>query len=298
MKHDQTTNLAASIKQRLLNKARNEGRPFNELLQYYAMERALYRLGQSPWKSKFILKGGLLFRIWELSDARPTMDIDVLGKITNNPETLKPIIKEILSTTVEPDGLEFYSNSIHTRSISEQAEYNGIEVKFIATLGAAKINLRLDIGIGDSYFPEIEKHKIPGLLDLPTGEILCYPPESVIAEKLETMIKLGALNSRMKDFYDIYLLLKTNDFDKTVLSESIRQTFSKRETQIKEPILIFKKSFINEKQPQWRAFQRKMNMPMIPESFEQVIHDIERFIKPTLDSNCEHSIWKAGTGWS
>lgn len=280
----QPVNLSSSVRQRLENKAKNDNRPFAELLQYYAMERVLYRLSRSAWADKFILKGGLLLRVWQLSAARPTMDIDVLGLIDNDPGAIRSIMQEILTTPVEPDGLVFDTRSIRTRLITEKAASDGLEVKFSGKLGNAQITIRLDIGIGDSYYPALRRETFPSLLEKPTGEMLCYPRESVIAEKLETMFKLGEINSRMKDFYDIWILSRQCEFIGATLTTSIVKTMDKRGTLPPPDLHGFFQPFLDNKQSQWNAFRKRLGMASVPERFESVIQEIVAFLTPVLES--------------
>ena len=195
-------NISASVRQRLLNRAKRDRRPFNELLQYYAMERFLYRLSQSVHADRFILKGALMLRVWRSPELRPTMDIDMLGKTSNEEAAIVLQIRDILAATVAADGLAFDTDSIQAERIVEDADYEGIRIRFLATLGSAKINMRIDIGFGDVVYPDPEESDLPTLLDFPPPRLLCYSRESSISEKLEAMVKLGVLNSRMKDFYD------------------------------------------------------------------------------------------------
>jgi predicted nucleotidyltransferase component of viral defense system len=199
-------NLIASVRDRLFSQAKRNGRPFNELLQYYAMERFLYRLAKSKCAAQFILKGALMLRVWQSPESRPTMDVDLLGVASNDEDEVTAQIREILSTEVEPDGLHFDAASIKAERITEDADYQGLRIRFRGTLGSARINMQLNIGFGDVVFPEAAFTKYPTILDFPAPQLRCYSRESAIAEKLEAMVKLGELNSRMKDFYDIWML--------------------------------------------------------------------------------------------
>ena len=190
-------NLAASVRDRLLNQAKRTKRPFNELLQYYAMERFLYRLAKSKYAAQFVLKGALMLRVWQSSESRPTMDVDLLGITSNDEDEITAQIREILSTEVEPDGLHFDTSSVTAERIIEDADYQGLRIRFHGTLGSAKVNMQLDIGFGDVVFPEAVLSKYPTILDFPAPELRCYSRESAIAEKFEAMVKLGELNSRM-----------------------------------------------------------------------------------------------------
>ena len=206
-------NVPASVRQRLLNRARSDRRPFNELLQYFAMERFLYRLSQSAHADRFVLKGALMLQVWRSPDIRPTMDIDLLGRTSNAEDDLMAQLRDILAVDVEPDGLAFDADSIRTERITEGANYEGIRIRFPGTLATARIHMQIDAGFGDVVYPAPEAADLPTMLDFPAPRLLCYSRESVIAEKLEATVKLGMLNSRMKDFYDIWLLSRQFDFN-------------------------------------------------------------------------------------
>ncbi|MDX1589419.1 MAG: nucleotidyl transferase AbiEii/AbiGii toxin family protein [Oleiphilaceae bacterium] len=199
-------NIAASVRQKLLNKSREEKRPFQELLQYYAMERFLYRLSQSHHNLSFTLKGALMLRVLQGPDSRPTRDIDMLGQASNEPEAIVAQVREVIETKVVDDGLRFAPDTVNTEIITEDADYQGLRVTFTGCLDRARIPMQLDIGFGDSVFPFPFWRDFPTLLDFPAARIQCYSPESTIAEKFQAMVHLGELNSRMKDFYDIWLL--------------------------------------------------------------------------------------------
>ena len=214
MKKPGTKNIGASVRQRLLNKARETGRPFSELLQYFAMERFLYRLSKSEYADKFVLKGALMLTAWNAPLLRPTMDIDLLGRIGNDIGAMAAIVREICAGRVEPDdGLVFDAATVQGERIAEAAEYEGVRIRFRATLDAARIQMQLDIGFGDIVVPAAVPTIYPTILDLPAPHLLAYSRETAIAEKFEAMVKLGELNSRMKDFFDIWLLSRSFDFD-------------------------------------------------------------------------------------
>ena len=197
-------NLAASVHQRLLNHARAEGRPFNEVLQYFALERFLYRLGCSPQREQFVLKGALMFTAWQSPFTRPTRDIDLLGRLDNSIEQVVSAIQAICQEPVdEEDGLRFDIESITGERIIEAADYAGVRIRFIAYLGTARIHMQIDVGFGDPLVPGPSPVQLPTILDFPPPELQGYSRESAIAEKLQVMFYLGEVNSRMKDFYDI-----------------------------------------------------------------------------------------------
>lgn len=297
-------NTAASVRQRLLNRARQDKRPFNELLQYYAMERFLYRLSQSAHAQRFILKGALMLRVWQAPQARPTMDIDMLGKTDNSAAAVIDHVRDVLLTVVEEDGLEFDSTSLQSEAITQDADYQGLRVRLTGTLAGARVALQLDIGFGDAVYPAAELATFPTLLDLPAPHLLCYSRESAIAEKFQAMVNLGDLNSRMKDFYDIWLLARQFDFEDAQLAEAIKQTFARRDTALPDA-LPFGPDFVAAKQTQWRAFHRRLQQPNLPEQFDKVTMVLAEFLAPFLagaDQPALHTItkkhWLAPGPWS
>ncbi len=296
-------NISASVRQRLLNRSKADNRSFNELLQYYAMERFLYRLSLSDYAQHYILKGALMLRAWNSPEFRPTMDIDMLGKTGNEEGNITSQIRDILAVEVEPDGLAFDSESIQTERITEDADYEGIRVRFRGALDTARINIQIDIGFGDIVYPGPEKAEIPCMLDSPAPSLLCYSRESAIAEKFEAMIKLGMLNSRMKDFFDIWLLSHQFDFDGSSLQTAIRKTFEKRGTTISSAPIVFLPEFSAEptKHSQWRAFIRKNRLLETPEDFQKTVDHIASFLGPIVDHLTDNktflSLWKASGPW-
>lgn len=277
-------NPAASVRQRLLNRSRNEGRPFNEILQYYAMERFLYRLSQSNFVNSFILKGALMLSVWRAPEFRPTMDIDLLGRTSNDEAQVVAQIQEILSEKVEADGLVFDLDSIVPERITEDADYHGIRICFQGTLGVARVNMRIDIGFGDVVYPEPEIQDLPTVLGHAAPRLYCYSRESAVAEKLQAMIKLGDLNSRMKDFYDIWMLSRQFDFTGAQLAESTRLTFERRETPVPAELKLFENSIMETKQIQWTAFRKRLNQESVPVSFREVVDSVEEFLRPIVAS--------------
>lgn len=296
-----SANVAASVRQRLLNRARADKRPFNELLQYYAMERFLYRLSKSFFSDRFILKGALLLRAWDAPEFRPTMDIDMLGKTSNEEADILSLIRNILIVPVEEDGLVFDSGSLQSEQITEDADYEGIRVRFRGALDSARIVMQIDIGFGDIVYPAPEEAVLPTMLEFPAPKLLCYSRESAIAEKFEAMIKLGFLNSRMKDFYDIWLLSRQFDFTGRDLAEAIRLTFEQRKTAFPVRIESFSEDFVNEKQVQWAAFHKKLDQEHIPSDLREIVLHLDGFLAPvisilTTGSTFNHN-WLAPGPW-
>ena len=253
-------NIAQSVHQRLLTQAKDTGRPFNELLQHYAIERFLYRLGQSKHAEKLLLKGALLLRVWQIPMARPTMDIDVLGRTAGTPETLVAILQECMTLGVEDDGMRYDPESITTEAITLDADYQGWRISFQGLLGNARVPMQVDVGIGDVVYPAPIWIDYPVLLDQPAPHLLAYTPENAIAEKYQAIVELDMANSRMKDFHDIWVLARNLEFGGERLSEAIRKTFERRKTDLpKSAPTAFTPAFYEDKPKlvQWRAFLNK-----------------------------------------
>lgn len=295
-------NIAASVRQRLLDRARNDRRTFNELLHYYAMERFLYRLSRSAHADRFILKGALMLRAWRAPEFRPTMDIDMLGRTSNKETDIVAQIRDILAVDTEADGLAFDPDSIRTERITEDTKYEGIRIRFPGALGSARIHMRIDIGFGDVVYPEPREAELPTILHSPAPRLLCYSLESAIAEKFEAMVTLGALNSRMKDFYDIWLLSRQFDFDGAELTEAVRLTFERRGTALPEEIEAFTGPFISAKQTQWTAFRKRLGQDHVPAAFGEIVAQADRFLSPiveTLSSGTPRPTkWAASGPWT
>jgi hypothetical protein len=293
-------NLAASIHQKLLNKATSEHRPFNELLQYYAIERFLFRLGQSPYSNRFVLKGALVFLAWQAPLTRPTRDMDFLGFTENSVKNLVQIVREICAQIVQPDGLTFEKESVEGEIIKEDADYQGVRVKFLGYLGNARINMRLDVGFADVVTPQPKEQEIPTILDEQDKPcIRAYPPETVIAEKFQAMIALGAVNNRMKDFFDLWYMANSMEFDLSLLREAIEKTFRQRNTPLLEQIPIALTSeFAGQKQVQWVAFLRKSQIVNAPTNLIDVIDKLIVFFSPLIASVDHTDLrWDPIAGW-
>ncbi len=275
-------NMAASVRARLKTRARETHRPFQELLQYYAMERFLYRLSRSSYHRRFILKGALMLRVWGAPLSRPTRDVDLLGQVNNDVENLVSIVQEVCREEVEPDGIAFAPSSVTGAKIKEDAEYSGVRLKFIGRLDSANISMQLDVGFGDVVIPPVTEVEYPTLLDLPAPRLWAYPRETVIAEKFQAMVFLGALNSRMKDFYDIWLLARQFDFDGQTLARAIKATFANRETEIDPDPVAFNPDFVESDEivRRWAAFIRKGQLVEVPATLADLTTVIAGFLRP------------------
>jgi len=207
-------NLSESVYQQLRNIAYLRKRPVQEIFKYYAMERFLYRLGASSYKKIFFLKGGLMLKVWDPYSYRSTIDIDLLAKTSNKIENLKNIIIDICALDVVPDGVDFLTDRLSFKEVQLNTDYQGVCASFIATLFTARLLMRVDFCFSDSIFPKPSILDYPVLLDFPKPKLRGYTPETLIAEKFESIARLGFANTRMKDFYDIWLLTQQFSLDK------------------------------------------------------------------------------------
>lgn len=224
--------LQASVRQRLLNIAQRDNTDFQLVLTRYGLERFLYRLGRSPHRSTFLLKGAFLFYAWLQDVGRPTRDLDLLGHGTPDIRRLEGVIADIAAMEVDDDGLDFLPDTIRGEAIREASLYDGIRLKLVATLGRTRIPVQIDIGFGDAAGPSAVELAYPTLLDQDAPRILTYRPEFVVAEKLEAMVALGDINTRLKDYYDLWRVNRTMELPRKDLIEALRATFSRRGTEI------------------------------------------------------------------
>jgi hypothetical protein len=295
--------IAASIRQRLQNNAATTGRPFQEVLQYFTMERFLFRLAQSVHSKRFVLKGALMFTAWRAPYSRPTKDIDFLAQMSNRVDVILDAVREICAQPVEPDGLVFDTNSIQGAVIKEDADYEGVRVTFLAYLQNAKIHMQLDMGFGDVLTPAATLTQYPTILDLTAPQLWAYSRETVIAEKFEAMVKLGQLNSRMKDFFDIWFLTRQFSFDGAVLADAITKTFSHRQTALVATPFALTKAFALDaaKTAQWRGFLRRSRITSTSENFGQVVDALAQFLLPVVRAILDHKVlaahWNTSGSW-
>ena len=277
-------NIVASNRARLLNLSRETGQSFQELVQYFAMSRFLYRLSVSCYSDRFILKGAMLLHALKIEYARSTLDIDLLGLISNSAESIMRFVEIVIKQDVDPDGLEFSASSIEVSEITKDAEYVGCRVKFIGRLGTIKIPMQLDIGFGDSTIPDPIQIDTPSLLGYPSGVLHGYAVETSIAEKIHAIFQLGMLNSRMKDFYDIWFLSHNIELDLNIITKAIEGTFGNRDTAIPKKSIVFTEEFSknSDKQKQWAAFCRKRGIENVPTEFYEIANEVISFIKPLI----------------
>ncbi len=295
--------LAQSVRQRLYNYARAQQRPFEEVLLYFALERFLYRLSCSPYRDRFILKGGLMLTTWSLPASRPTRDIDLLGRMANSVEKIVAIVRSLCALSVPEDGLHFDADSVRGEPIIEAAQYHGVRVKLLAYLGKSRVHLQLDIGFGDPLHPQAQLIQMPTLLDFPPPVLYGYSKESLIAEKSQVMLQLGEINSRLKDFYDLWALFSSLDFDGETVAAAVRATFTHRGTPITPSSVIFTPAFaaVPSRQRQWLVFLRRIGVEETAPTFPQAMACITAFLQPMLEMLAEgksfQAHWPPGGPW-
>ena len=297
--------LAQSVQQQLLNKARERKEDPNLVLIRYALERFLYRLGRSRHRDQFVLKGAMLFTAWTGQPHRPTRDLDLLGIGNSSDAALKQAFGEIVGTLVEPDGLEFDDHGISIVEIREAQDYPGKRIKLPAGLGNTRLNLQIDVGFGDAVTPEPTELDYPALLNLPAPRIRAYPRETVIAEKLQTLVVFDMAISRMKDFYDIWMLSKLFPFDGASSSAALAATFARRDTPIPQGVptaLTDEFAADGTKQTQWAAFLRRNVLTGAPPDLHSVVQDLRVFLLGLLRAAGSGSpftkSWKPGGPWA
>jgi predicted nucleotidyltransferase component of viral defense system len=277
--------LATAVRQRLKNL--NSAYDFQTMLVLYALERLLYRLGQSAYQKQFVLKGALLFNVWLGRSSRATRDVDLLGFGDSTPERIEGIFRELCDLDVEADGLEFRAETVSSVGIKPGCEYEGVRVNLVAFLAGTRtrISVQIDVGFGDAVTPAPVSIEFPVLLSFPAPQVLAYPRETVVAEKFQAIVMLGMSNTRLKDFYDLWVLATVFSFDGVVLGEALRATFDRRGSLLPEKladVVALTSLFAADvqKQQAWRAFLRKQQLGDGELSLTEVAAKIQDFLLP------------------
>lgn len=296
-------NVAASVRQRLLDQARSKRVDFNLLLTRYGLERFLYRLGCSEYRERFILKGAMLFPLWGVVSYRSTRDVDLLGYGESEIAALVQVFRMICQTEVADDGVIFDPASVQAEDIRDQMEYGGTRIKLNADLAGARIHLQVDIGFGDVVTPAAVAADYPTVLDQPAPHIRVYPRETVVAEKFQAMVHLGIANSRMKDFHDLWVIGSQFNFDGATLTSAIVRTFERRNTPLPNslPLALTPEFFLDEqKVRQWKAFLNRAGLGIQPE-LSEVAAFIAGFVMPPIEQSILGKefigVWQAGGPW-
>ena len=291
-------NIGASVRARLLQRARVEQFDYQVLLTRYALERFLYRLSVSNQREQFVLKGAMLFAIWQDNPFRPTRDLDLLGQGDPDPAVVADGIRAICSVDVPDDGVAFDVAGVEASPIRGDDEYPGVRVRTGAAIAGAQLPIRIDVGFGDVITPKAIEIEYPALLDAPAPVLRAYPPETVVAEKAEAIVSLGIANSRMKDFYDLWMIAQTFTFEGDNLANAIRQTFGRRRTPLPGQLPVgLGDHFALQREAQWRAFLARDRLATAPGSLVQVVHDLRAFLQPVL-TRTEVASWPPGGPWT
>ncbi len=276
-------NVVASVLARLRNVAQDAGLSFNDILQACVIERFLARLSRSPHADTVLLKGALMLRVWGVPRARPTMDIDLLRRGVADQAALVRLVEQCAAISDPSDGVIFEPTTISVEPIRDATEYVGTRIRLQARLNNVRQTVQIDFGVGDAVHPQPQVIDYPVLLTSPPVRLNAYPVEAAIAEKFQAMVHLDLQNSRMKDFYDIWILSRTLTFSGPALSQAIRSTFDRRQTSLPVvPPVALTAEFYSEPVHvrQWAAFVRRIGESALANEFSQVVADLAEFLMP------------------
>jgi hypothetical protein len=275
------------------------------LLQFYAIERFLYRLSKSPHVDGVLLKGALLLQTVGIPRARPTMDIDLLRQGRADRDSLIKLVSDCALVKSDSDGVTFDPQSIVAEDIKEAAEYLGTRIQIAARMDNVRLRVQIDFGVGDVVAPGPRVIEYPASLQQPPFRLRAYPVEASVAEKFQAMVELDMANSRVKDFYDVWVYLRNLPFEGATLAEAIVATFKRRATQMpaEPPIALTTTYFDSELHlRQWQIFTRRIGEPEFMNQFAAVVADIRAFIMPVASALARGEIfakqWPAGGPWS
>jgi predicted nucleotidyltransferase component of viral defense system len=275
-------NVGASVRDRLLNQAKAANQPFDILLTRYVLERLLYRLSLTAHVDRFVLKGAMLLTTWLPHANRGTRDLDLMAFGESGEDRILGIFREVLQVAAD-DGVVFDHAALRIEQIRENLKYGGVRLRTIATLAGARVAVVIDIGFGDAVEPGLEQIDYPALLDFPSPKLLAYARETVVAEKVQAMVSLGQANTRLKDYYDVWVLAKSHAFDRGRLSAALTATFARRDTALPKAaaeFLIEDFGRDDRKQRQWAAFVA--DLPDAPRDLLQVVLELRAFLEPHL----------------
>lgn len=294
-------NIPTSIQARLKNRARDTGEELQTLLTRFALERLLFRLSVSNYRESFVLKGAFLFLAWGESVERPTRDLDLLAEGASDIERLERIFRELCELEVESDGVVFVADTVRGRMIREQAAYDGIRINLDVRLGKAALQLQIDVGFGDAVVPPPIEIEFPVLLEFPCPKLRGYRPETVVAEKCEAMVALGLVNSRLKDYNDLWRLASTRDFEGPVLALAIRAVFERRQTAIPDGIPAgLTDAYSEQWGVQWFGLLNRFGVDD-PPSLMETLDLLRRFLLPVFESLAAdeelENTWTPPGGW-
>ena len=296
-------NMGVSIRERLTQRARERRENAQLLMTRYAIERVLYRLSVSPHRDRFVLKGAMLFSLWAQVPYRATGDLDLLGFGESGPDAMAAVFADILATSVDGDGLIFRPDTLRAAAAREEDQYSGVRLDFVAELAGARLPMHVDVGYGDAITPGPVDIEYPSLMGQPAATLKAYPPQTVVAEKFQAMVALDMLNSRMKDFFDLWAIAGAFAFDGAVLARAIQTTFERRATPLptKTPLALTA-SFAEAKQVQWSAFLRRTEIALAPDPLLEIQARIAELVMPPVAaitrSQSFEARWAAGGPWT
>jgi len=296
--------LAASVMARLLNRANETGDDHQSLLTSYCLERFLYRVGVSDRRNRFVLKGAMLLRLWSDRPYRTTRDLDFLRRGDEGFDAIREDLRAIAATPAPPDAVAFDGDRIEIEPIRAEDEYSGARATLPARCGQARLVLQIDMGAGDAVWPAPEVCRYPTLLDFPAPDLLAYPRDAVVAEKLEALVVFGERNSRIKDFFDLHHLASRFGFDRAQLREAVRRTFERRRTPIPvaDPIGLTPAYWESPSRPaQVRAFARRARLETSEEPDQEFTRMLHAFLAPVLvdlrSGSQRDGTWPPGGPW-
>jgi len=299
--NDKPKDMAVSARARLTNRARERKENAQLLMTRYVIERLLWRLSVSPYRQLFVLKGAMLFSLWAPTPYRATGDLDLLGFGNNDPDQVAGLFREVMVIAAD-DGILFKPDTVVAAAARAEDEYAGVRLDFQAELAGARLPIHVDVGFGDAITPGAQDIDYPSLLDLPQPKLRAYPPETVVAEKFQAMTALGMINTRMKDFFDLWAIANTFAFEGPILAKAIAATFARRETPLPtEPPVALTAAFADEKQAQWSAFLKRTEISLAPEPFPEIQAQIASLVMPPTLSAAKGepfaARWPAGGAW-
>ena len=273
-------NVGASVRARLLRISKEKGQNFDLVLTHYAIERLLYRLVQSRHADRFVLKGAMLLMTWFDEPFRGTRDLDLLGYGDSAPDAVLDVFREVLGQE-QPDGVVFDAGTARISRIREENEYGGLRMRATADISGARISVNVDVGFGDATEPPVEWLDYPVLLDMPAPRLRGYARETVVAEKFQAMVDLGMANSRMKDYYDLWIIGQAFEIDRSRLARAISATFARRSTTIPDAVpdglsMAFAEDAV--KRQRWESFRQDLNVD--PGPLDGIVSALEAFLMP------------------
>ena len=297
----EVVNFGESVRARLLAVAKRENIQLEYLLLRYALERFLYRIGTSKYADRFVLKGASAFAVWLGPFVRVTRDADMEAFGFENPEAIVAIFKDVCLLEYPEDAVAFDVDSFAWEPIKKDDSYPGMRIKFRADIGGAKVSLHFDVGSGDSVYPTAERAEYPTLLGHAAPCLRIYPRYTIVSEKFSNMVVRGMLNSRLKDYYDIWMLARTFDFSGEVLAEAIARTFERRRINIPDSIPDSLSPEFAEnplKASQWKSFLKTIGCAPKPDSLAEAVACVKRFLEPVMvrENNKIGLVWRSSQG--